>query len=73
MHPFAACGDKRNKSLSTWLVEHSADEEGGKSNGVEWLLKNRRDLVDAKMVFNHDGGGILSDRSDGGYCLFTST
>lgn len=39
----------------------TADEEGGKSNGVEWLLKNHRDLIDAEFVFNHDGGGILSD------------
>jgi acetylornithine deacetylase/succinyl-diaminopimelate desuccinylase-like protein len=39
----------------------TADEEGGKSNGVDWLLKNHHDLIDAEMVFNHDGGGILSD------------
>jgi acetylornithine deacetylase/succinyl-diaminopimelate desuccinylase-like protein len=39
----------------------TADEEGGKSNGVDWLLKNHRDLVDAEIIFNHDGGGILSD------------
>ena len=39
----------------------TADEEGGKSNGVDWLLKNHRNLIDAEIVFNHDGGGILSD------------
>jgi acetylornithine deacetylase/succinyl-diaminopimelate desuccinylase-like protein len=38
----------------------TADEEGGKSNGVEWLLKNKRELVDAEFVLNHDGGGILA-------------
>jgi acetylornithine deacetylase/succinyl-diaminopimelate desuccinylase-like protein len=43
------------------ILALTADEEGGKSNGVDWLLKNHRDLVDAEMVFNHDGGGILSD------------
>jgi acetylornithine deacetylase/succinyl-diaminopimelate desuccinylase-like protein len=43
------------------ILALTADEEGGKSNGVDWLLKNRRDLIDAEMVFNHDGGGILSD------------
>jgi acetylornithine deacetylase/succinyl-diaminopimelate desuccinylase-like protein len=43
------------------ILALTADEEGGKSNGVEWLLKNHRDLIDAEMVFNHDGGGILSD------------
>jgi len=43
------------------ILALTADEEGGKSNGVDWLLKNHRDLVDAEIVFNHDGGGILSD------------
>jgi acetylornithine deacetylase/succinyl-diaminopimelate desuccinylase-like protein len=44
------------------ILALTADEEGGKSNGVDWLLKNHRELIDAEMVFNHDGGGILSDR-----------
>ena len=44
------------------ILALTADEEGGKSNGVEWLVKNHRDLIDAEIVFNHDGGGILSDR-----------
>ena len=43
------------------ILALTADEEGGRSNGVDWLLKNHRDLVDAELVFNHDGGGILSD------------
>jgi len=43
------------------ILALTADEEGGKSNGVEWLLKNHRNLVDAEIAFNHDGGGILSD------------
>ncbi len=43
------------------ILALTADEEGGKSNGVDWLLKNHRDLIDAEFVFNHDGGGILSD------------
>ena len=45
------------------ILALTADEEGGKSNGVDWLLKNQRALIDAEFVFNHDGGGILSDRS----------
>jgi acetylornithine deacetylase/succinyl-diaminopimelate desuccinylase-like protein len=32
----------------------TADEEGGKSNGVNWLLKNHRDLIDAEFVLNPD-------------------
>ncbi|MGA8646601.1 MAG: M20/M25/M40 family metallo-hydrolase, partial [Candidatus Sulfotelmatobacter sp.] len=43
------------------ILALTADEEGGKSNGVDWLLKNHRELIDAEMVFNHDGGGILGD------------
>lgn len=43
------------------IVALTADEEGGKSNGVDWLLKNHRDLIDAEFVLNHDGGGVLMD------------
>ena len=35
------------------LTDH---EESGEANGVEWLLKNRRDLVDAEFCINPDGG-----------------
>ena len=41
------------------ILALTADEESGSSNGVEWLLKNQRALVDAEFVLNHDGGGIL--------------
>jgi hypothetical protein len=30
------------------ILALTADEEGGKSNGVDWLLKNHRDLVEAR-------------------------
>lgn len=40
------------------ILALTADEEGGKSNGVDWLLKNHRDLIDAAFVINPDGGGI---------------
>ncbi|MGC2195958.1 MAG: M20/M25/M40 family metallo-hydrolase [Terriglobales bacterium] len=43
------------------ILALTADEEGGKSNGVDWLLKNHRELVDAEFVLNHDGGGITSE------------
>jgi len=33
----------------------TADEEGGCCNGVEWLLRNHRELIDAEFVLNHDG------------------
>ncbi len=38
----------------------TADEEGGKSNGVDWLLKNHRDLIDAEFVLNADPGGVTT-------------
>jgi acetylornithine deacetylase/succinyl-diaminopimelate desuccinylase-like protein len=43
------------------ILAMTADEEGGTSNGVDWLIKNRRDLIDAEFVLNHDGGGVLAD------------
>ena len=43
------------------IVALTADEEGGPENGVEWLLENRRDLIDAEYAFNEGGGGFLKD------------
>lgn len=40
------------------ILALTADEEGGKSNGVDWLVKNYRDLIDAEYVLNPDGGGV---------------
>jgi acetylornithine deacetylase/succinyl-diaminopimelate desuccinylase-like protein len=42
------------------ILALTADEEGGKSNGVDWLLKNHRDLVDAEFVLNPDAGGLTT-------------
>ncbi len=39
------------------VVALTADEEGGDFNGVDWLLKNHRDLIDADYCLNVDGGG----------------
>ena len=44
------------------ILALTADEEGGKSNGVDWLIKNHRDLVDAEFVLNHDGGGVETNQ-----------
>ena len=43
------------------ILALTADEEGGTSNGVDWLLKNHRDLIDAEFVLNHDGGGVSTN------------
>jgi acetylornithine deacetylase/succinyl-diaminopimelate desuccinylase-like protein len=41
------------------ILALTADEEGGAFNGVDWLVKNHRELVDAEFVLNHDGGGVV--------------
>jgi acetylornithine deacetylase/succinyl-diaminopimelate desuccinylase-like protein len=43
------------------ILALTADEEGGKSNGVDWLLKNHRNLIEAEFVLNADGGGVDTD------------
>ncbi len=43
------------------ILALTADEEGGKSNGVDWLLRNHRDLIDAEFVLNPDSGGVSMD------------
>jgi len=43
------------------ILALTADEEGGTSNGVEWLLKNHRDLIDAEFVINPDAGDFEMD------------
>ena len=43
------------------ILTLTADEEGGKSNGVDWLLRNHRDLIDAEFVLNPDSGGVSMD------------
>ncbi len=40
------------------VVALTADEEGGQSNGVNWLLKNRPELMVADFVLNPDAGGL---------------
>jgi acetylornithine deacetylase/succinyl-diaminopimelate desuccinylase-like protein len=39
------------------IVALTADEEGGNFNGVNWLLRNHRDLIEAEYCLNTDGGG----------------
>ena len=43
------------------ILALTADEEGGKSNGVDWLVKNHRDLVDAEYALNPDSGGVATE------------
>jgi acetylornithine deacetylase/succinyl-diaminopimelate desuccinylase-like protein len=44
------------------ILALTADEEGGKSNGVQWLLKNHRELIDAEYALNPDSGAVRPDK-----------
>jgi len=44
------------------IVALTADEEGGGPfNGVDWLLKNHRELIDAEFALNEGGWGEIVD------------
>src|SRR3984957_3678843 len=38
------------------ILALTADEEGGNFNGVDWLVKNHREWIDAEYCINLDGG-----------------
>ena len=44
------------------ILALTASEEGGQWNGVDWLLKNHRELIDAEFVLNPDGGKMTTDK-----------
>ena len=50
-------GYRPNRDL---ILALTADEEGGTANGVDWLLKNHRALVDAEFALNQDAGGVTT-------------
>lgn len=43
------------------IVALTADEESGDHNGVDWLLQNYRELIDAEYALNEGGGGNIKD------------
>ena len=43
------------------ILALTADEEGGRFNGAQWLVDQHRDLVDAAYVINPDSGGVELD------------
>jgi len=47
-------GYRPNRDLILALT--SGEEGGSDYNGVDWLLKNHRELIDAEYVINMDGG-----------------
>jgi len=44
------------------ILALTADEEGGSFNGVDWLLREHRDWVDAEYCINLDGGEFEKDK-----------
>ena len=52
------------------ILALTAGEEGGMPyNGVQWLIQNKRDLIDAEYVINVDAGGGELDKA-GKHTLF---
>ena len=43
------------------LIALTADEESGPHNGALYLVRQHPELVDAALVFNEGGGGIIKD------------
>jgi acetylornithine deacetylase/succinyl-diaminopimelate desuccinylase-like protein len=41
------------------ILALTADEEGGRFNGVDWLVKNHRALIDAELALNEGGSGQM--------------
>ena len=41
------------------ILALTADEEGGKYNGVAWLIANHKDLIDADLCLNEGGWGEM--------------
>jgi len=41
------------------ILALTADEEGGQFNGVAWLVKNHKQLIDAEFAINEGGGGTM--------------
>lgn len=54
------------------ILALTADEEGGDTNGVEWLIKEHKDLVDAAYAINEGGGGTLTGQGADVRPLFNS-
>src|SRR5204862_8108838 len=54
------------------ILALTSDEESGDANGVEWLVKEHRDLIDAAYALNEGGGGTLEGTGTAVKPLFNS-
>lgn len=55
------------------ILALTAGEESGRNNGVRWLGKNQRALIDAEFVLNHDGNGVESENGKPLYVSIIAT
>src|SRR5260370_12666193 len=46
------------------ILALTADEEGGSFNGVDWLLREHRDWIDAEYCINLDAGEFEKDKDN---------
>lgn len=44
------------------ILALTADEEGGCCNGPDWLVKNKRELIDAEFAIDTDGWSVVSEQ-----------
>ena len=44
------------------ILALTADEEGGSFNGIDWLVREHRDWIDAEYCINLDGGEFEKDK-----------
>src|SRR5262249_25452666 len=51
-------GYKPNRDL---ILALTADEESGNYNGVDWVVKNHRDLIDADFALNEGGESLIKE------------
>jgi acetylornithine deacetylase/succinyl-diaminopimelate desuccinylase-like protein len=57
---FKQAGFKPRRTLKLALT--CGEEGGGPLNGASWLVKNKRDLIDAAFALNEGAGGQLDDK-----------
>jgi acetylornithine deacetylase/succinyl-diaminopimelate desuccinylase-like protein len=43
------------------IIALTADEEGGPTNGVQYLLEHHRELIDAEFAINEGGEGVIQN------------
>lgn len=55
------------------ILALTAAEEGGADNGVDWLLRTHRPLIDAAIVINEDGESVMTEHGTPQYYELDAT